>query len=80
MISLAGIDGATMWSDDMPRERAARELRVTVAPDQVAPLRVYVLAPAGTEPREFHFNLRALDADGGADSHETHFDAPGDDE
>ena len=80
LVTLAGLPGARMWTDDMPRERAARELRITVAPDQVAPVRAYVLAPAATPPQAFRFTLRGLDAEGGSDVSETSFDAPGEGE
>jgi polyferredoxin len=79
-IALAGLDGAVMWSDDMPRSAAARTLRHKVAADQAAPVRVYVIAPQGTPPQDFSFTLRALDPEGGSDTHETRFDAPGDTE
>jgi cytochrome c oxidase accessory protein FixG len=80
LVTLDGLPGAKLWTDAMPRESAARALRIEVAPDQVAPVRAYVLAPAGTRHQEFRFTLRALDAEGGSDSGETSFDAPGDDE
>jgi cytochrome c oxidase accessory protein FixG len=76
-IGLLGLDGAVMWSDDMPRGAAARTLRRTVAADQAAPVRVYVIAPEGTAQQEFSFTLRALDKEGGSDAHAARFDAPG---
>jgi hypothetical protein len=51
-----------------------------VAADQSAPLRIYVAAPSGTHAQDFSFTVRALDAEGGSDSHQTRFDAPEDDE
>jgi cytochrome c oxidase accessory protein FixG len=79
-IGLLGLDGATMWSDDMPRTAAARSLRRNVAADRAEPVRVYVIAPRGTAAQEFSFTLRALDQEGGSDAHQTRFDAPGDEE
>ena len=79
-IALQGIDGAVMWSDDMPRSAAARMLRRTIAADQAAPIRVFVIAPEGTHKQEFRFTLQARDAEGGSDAHEATFDAPGDEE
>jgi len=79
-IALLGLDDGLMWSDDMPRAQAARSLRRTVAADQAAPVRVYVTAPEGTPAQDFSFTVRALDAEGGSDSHQTRFDAPGDTE
>ncbi len=79
-INLAGMDGAVMWSDDMPRSAAARTLRRTVASDQADLVRVYVIASPGIGAQDFSFTLRALDKEGGGDTHETHFDTPGDEE
>jgi len=77
-VALSGLPRATMWSDDMARVAAARELRRTVAADQSETVRVYVIAPAGTGAQDFAFTVRALDREGGRDTHTTHFDAPGD--
>ena len=77
-IALLGLDGGVMWTDDMPRAQATRSLRRTVAADQAAPIRIYVVAPAGTAAQDFSFTVRALDAEGGSDSHQTRFDGPGD--
>jgi cytochrome c oxidase accessory protein FixG len=75
-ISLAGLDGAVMWTDDMARESASPKVRVTVAPDRVQAVRVYLIAPADTRAKGFQFVLTATDAEGGGDSSAVHFDAP----
>jgi len=75
-ISLTGLPGAKMWSDDRPASSAARTLTRTVPADQADPVRVYVTAPAGTKQQDFSFSLRALDKEGGGDTHQTHFDSP----
>ncbi|MET1756142.1 cytochrome c oxidase accessory protein CcoG [Novosphingobium sp. RD2P27] len=77
-IGLAGVPTAVMWSDDMPRSQADRTLRRTVPADQASALRIYVTAPPGTQAQDFAFTVRALDAEGGSDAHQTHFDVPGD--
>jgi cytochrome c oxidase accessory protein FixG len=77
-IALSGLPGAVMWSDDVPRSAAGRALVREVRADQAEPVRVYVVAPPGTAAQEFSFSLRALDAEGGKDDHETRFDAPED--
>jgi cytochrome c oxidase accessory protein FixG len=79
-VALLGLDGATMWRDDMPKSAAARSLRQEVAADQTGALRIYVTAPAGTPAQDFGLTVRALDAEGGSDSHETRFNTPGDEE
>ncbi len=75
-LSLVGVPGAKMWADDMAKTDASRQLVRTVAADQTDPLRIYVLAPAGTAPQALSFALRALDAEGGAASYATRLDAP----
>jgi cytochrome c oxidase accessory protein FixG len=79
-VSLDGLPGAVMWTDDMPRERAARVLRFDVPADQVQPVRVYVSAPEGSEEQKFSFVLAATDAEGGGDRSEQPFAAPEDEE
>lgn len=79
-VSLEGLPGAVMWTDEMGRESAARELQFTVAPDQTKPVRVYVVAPQGTEEEEFTFVLAARDRGAGGDRAETRFDAPEEDD
>jgi hypothetical protein len=69
-----------MWTDEMGRERASRELQLTVAADQTKPVRVYVVAPEGTEEDEFSFVLAARDREAGGDRVETRFDAPDEEE
>ncbi|HNN56769.1 MAG TPA: cytochrome c oxidase accessory protein CcoG, partial [Novosphingobium sp.] len=79
-VTIEGLPGGVMWTDDLPRDKAARSLAVTVAADQVDPLRVYVVAPDGTAPQKFSFVLKAKDAEGGGDVSEVRFDAPGEEE
>ena len=47
-VTIEGMPGAVMWTDEMARDKAARDITVTVAPDQVEALRVYVVAPSDT--------------------------------
>jgi cytochrome c oxidase accessory protein FixG len=75
-VALEGLPGAVMWSDDTSQDKAARMLVRRVGADLADPVRVYVAAPAGTVAQDFSFTLKALDAEGGGDTHEAHFDAP----
>ena len=75
-LTLEGVPGAKMWTDDMAKAQASRRLVIPVAADQTDPLRVYVEGAAGTAPQPLHFSLRALDAEGGAARYDTRFDAP----
>jgi cytochrome c oxidase accessory protein FixG len=79
-VSLEGLPGGKFWTGDIARESAARQLTLTVPADRVEPLRVYVVAPAGTPPQKFALTLKALDEEGGTDSSEMRFDAPEDKE
>jgi cytochrome c oxidase accessory protein FixG len=75
-LSLEGVAEAKMWSEDMARENAARELTRIIAADTTQPIRVYVSAPAGTKEQDLRFTLRALDAEGGEVAYKSRFDAP----
>lgn len=75
-ITLEGLPGAAMWTDDMPRENAARALIRTVAADSVVNLRIYVIAPPATAGREFAFAVTSLDGEPESDTGEARFDAP----
>jgi cytochrome c oxidase accessory protein FixG len=79
-ISLRGLTGAVMWSDDMPRIEANRTVLRVVPADQTEPLRLYVIAPPGTPAQDFRFALRAVDTDGGGDTEKTRFDTLGEGE
>ena len=75
-VSLEGLPGGKFWTSEMPREKAARELKLTVPADRVEPLRVYVVAPDGTTQQKFSFNLKALDGEGEHDKSDVRFDSP----
>ncbi len=79
-VSLDGLPGGVMWTDDMPRDKAARTLKFDVAADRADPMRFYVVAPAETRPQHFEFKLKALDAEGGEDESKVRFDAPGEED
>jgi cytochrome c oxidase accessory protein FixG len=75
-LTLDGVPGATMWSEDMAKANAARKLTRIIPADTTLPLRIYVSAPANTPEQKMGFTLRALDSDGGVTSYDTRFDAP----
>lgn len=75
-LTLEGVPQAEMWSGDMGRKDASRRIVRNVAADQTEPLRIYVVAPAGTPEQNLGFTMRALDADGGQVYYATRFDAP----
>ena len=75
-LSLDGVPGAMLWSEDMGRHDAARRLVRDVAPDQTDPVRIYVVARANTPEQKLGFTMRALDAEGGVAHYTTRLDAP----
>jgi len=77
-VTIEGLDGATMWSDQMSRDNAARALTFTVPADSTAPLRLYIVAPPATPAQDFAFRVTSLDEQRETDIGETRFSAPGD--
>ena len=75
-LRLDGAPGAVMWSEDMPRKAAARELIRIIAADRTEPLRIYVAAAANTPVQALGFTLRALDSEGGEVAYQTRLDSP----
>jgi cytochrome c oxidase accessory protein FixG len=76
VLALSGVAGARMWAEDMAKADAATTLSRTIAADQTEPLRIYVVAPAGTAQQPLDFTLTATDAGGGTVHYATRFDAP----
>jgi len=79
-VSIQGLPGAVMWSEEMSREAAARAIVREVDADTTDTMRAYVVAPQETGGGEFTFVLRSLDEQGESDSGTARFDAPGEDE
>ena len=75
-VAIEGLPGAVMWTDEMPREDASRELMQTVPADATEPLRIYVIAPAGTAGQDFAFTVATLDQRPETDIGEARFAAP----
>lgn len=76
-VALDGLPGATMWADGASRATAGRSVTVTLAPDQVAKARLFVIAPAGGEERTpLRFVVTANDREGGNAADSTVFERP----
>ncbi|MDX2208875.1 MAG: cytochrome c oxidase accessory protein CcoG [Sphingopyxis sp.] len=76
-VGLTGLEQGRIWLRETRAETAARALRVQVPADSVAKLSVFAVAPQSGPPSEgFAFTVRALDAEGGADSHSVSFERP----
>lgn len=76
-VVIYGPPGVTMWTDDMPREDASREIVRSVPADATLPLRIYVAAPEGTRAQTFAFTATSLDEQAEIDTSEVRFEAPG---
>ena len=75
-VELEGLAGATMWTDDMAREDAEREIYRTVPADETMPLRLYVVAREGTREQDFAFTVVSQDAERARDTTDVRFTAP----
>jgi cytochrome c oxidase accessory protein FixG len=75
-VSLAGIPGV-MWEENGSRAGAGHSLHVTVEPDKVTKLQLFVAAPAaGPQRTNVTFLVRALDREGGSDTDHNFFERP----
>src|SRR3546814_18736634 len=63
-VTLSGLPGARLWSDDGSRETARQSLRMALTPDSVTSAKLFVVAPgAGPARQDFTIAVRALDDD-----------------
>jgi cytochrome c oxidase accessory protein FixG len=76
-ISIDGLAGARMWTDEMSQAAAARSVELTAPPDATQGVRVYVSAPPGTAGQNFAFEVHSLDEEGESDRGNATFAAPG---
>jgi len=76
-ITIEGLPGAVMWSDDMSRDQAGRKLVRKVTADETQSLHVYVVAPADMAAQDFAFKLQAAGQEREQDMQDVQFDAPG---
>ncbi|MDV3456013.1 cytochrome c oxidase accessory protein CcoG [Sphingomonas sp. HF-S4] len=76
-ISIEGLPGGALWSETAARQGAERSIRLNVPADKVTKLRLFVAAPSdGPSRSDLTFRVRALDAEGGEDTHQIHFERP----
>ncbi len=77
-VTLSGLPGARLWSDDGSRETARQSLRMALTPDSVTSAKLFVVAPgAGPARQDFTIAVRALDDDPRGDRETIQFDRPG---
>lgn len=76
-IGMVGLPQGKFWLRETAATAAGRSVTVNVPADSTKKLSVFVVSPRGGAKREeFSFTLRALDKDGGTDSHRITFDRP----
>ncbi|QJQ33452.1 cytochrome c oxidase accessory protein CcoG [Sphingomonas lacunae] len=76
-VSMAGLSGGRMWRGEDTEANAADRFVLTVAPDSVQKLTINVVAPyEGQQRDEFALSVKALDQQGGSDSHDVVFERP----
>ena len=76
-VAIEGLPGAVMWSDTIDREDAAARQKFTVPADQLLTVRAYVMAPPGTETRDFAIALTSLQSPRETDRETVRFTGPG---
>jgi polyferredoxin len=76
-ITLVGLPDGAMWTEEMNSTDATRSLIHAVPADATEALRVYVVAPRGTQSQEFTLAVKALDERGETDSENVGFNGPG---
>ncbi len=59
-VSIDGLPDGRMWTDEIPVEQAARTLEIAVPADETKSVRIYVIAPRGTDGQDFAFDLVSL--------------------
>ena len=76
-IRVSGLRGAQLWTPAGSRETARQSLRLSLAPDSVTPVKLFVAAPAtGPERQDFTIAVRGLDDDPRGDNDIIQFDRP----
>lgn len=75
-ITLEGLEGATMWSETMSNDDAARAIDLDLPPDATQSVRIYVMAPSGAEPADFSLGAVSLDEGAESDAVELRFVTP----
>ncbi|MFZ1743560.1 MAG: cytochrome c oxidase accessory protein CcoG [Pontixanthobacter sp.] len=75
-ITINGLRGGVMWSDDMARDKAARSIVRKVSADETRIIRLYVVAPPQTPAQGFSFSVTSLDELREQDTNEVRFETP----
>lgn len=77
-LAIRGLPGAVAWTPDQSRASATDRVRLSVAPDSVQKVRLFIAAP-GKQPAHADFEIAviALSGDGRGDTASARFERPG---
>jgi polyferredoxin len=77
IVSLEGLVGAQLWTEQGSRQTAGQSIRLTLPADQVTTTHLFVAAPsAGPTRQAVEFSVHALDREGGKNEEESAFERP----
>jgi len=76
-VTVSGLPGAAVWTEGGTREGAGQAITLTLSPDSVTSLKLFIAAPgAGPARQDFTISTRGLDGDPRGDSDIIQFDRP----
>jgi polyferredoxin len=76
-VTVSGLKDAALWTEEGSRVTAAQRITLTLAPDSVTRVKLFVAAPAaGAARQDFTIATRGLDGDPRGDSETIQFDRP----
>ena len=76
-VTVSGLPGAAVWTEGGAREGAGQAITLTLVPDSVTRLKLFIAAPgAGPARQDFTISTRGLDGDPRGDSDTIQFDRP----
>ena len=77
LLKVSGLDDAKMWTQDGSRETASHQVEVSVEPDSVLKVRLFVAAPhKGPQRQPFEISAQAAGTNEKGDSDTTQFERP----
>ncbi|MGL3823191.1 cytochrome c oxidase accessory protein CcoG [Sphingopyxis sp. R3-92] len=76
-VTVTGLDGAQLWTEAGSREEAAQRVEISLPPDSVTPVSLFIAAPGkGPARQDFTIATRGLDGKESGDSDTIQFDRP----
>ncbi len=77
LLKVSGLEDAKMWTQDGSRETASHQVEVSVEPDSVLKVRLFVAAPhEGAQRQPFEISAQAAGTNEKGDSDTTQFERP----